>query len=302
MTLIFGRLVLLFVLFPTVVAAEAFRFNWTVPLSAMVKAKIETGAEDSTATYVVALSELNENEFALEFRDFRFLTLNGKSAEHPRVASQVGPLVPLMANLPTIRLSKDGEYLGVMGLDTMIRRLLLSVPDQIDDKDHQALVRHVGSTKMRTLMQQRSGEIWNLWVGAWAGLDLEAGRNLTGSIPVKILDREISQHILFEHAGVAESDPCCVRIRRTTIIEGSDALRLFVRANRIVGGGNVEKTDPADQIEFVSARSINVTEIVTEPSSLVPRFVSSETNVTLRAANGKDRVSKEKKEYWFDWQ
>ena len=80
-TLVFGRLVLLFVLFPTVVAAEAFRFNWTVPLSAMVKAKIETGAEDSTATYVVALSELNENEFALEFRDFRFLTLNGKSAE-----------------------------------------------------------------------------------------------------------------------------------------------------------------------------------------------------------------------------
>ena len=281
---------------------EVFRFNWTVPLSAVVKTKIETGGENSTATYVVVLSEINEDEFSLEFRDFKFLTLNGKDVGHPRVASQVDPLIPLLANLPTIRLSTDGEYLGTIGLETMFQRLLSLIPDEIDDRERHALVEYAESAKVRALMQQRSGEIWNLWVGAWHGLDLDPGRNLMGSIPVKILDQEIAQQILIEHVGAAQYHSCCVRIRRTTIVEGSDALRLFRRTNPIAQGGSAEKAGAGDPTEFVSARSINVTEVITEPYNLIPRHVSSETNVSLRSVDGRDHVSTEKKTYWFDWQ
>ena len=294
-------LVALIVVVPLASSAEVFRFGWPVPVSAVVKAKMHKKGNESTATYTVRMSQRNSEEITLEFRDFKFLTLNGRDASDPRIIAQLGPLASLTSALPTMRLSNHGEYLGTIGLETMMHRLLAAMPEEMDESNRTGLLDYFQSPKVQALMQQKSGEMWNVWVGAWNGLDLEPGQTLKGTVPVKVMDKELSQQFLIEHLGAAESYPDCVRLRLTTIVEGPDVLQLMTGMLQDMAKSMAVTGEPFDPAEFVSARSMSVTEVITQARSLIPRYASSDTEVLIQSAGEKTHTRSDKKTFWFDW-
>ena len=292
----------LIVVGPLAANADAFRFGWPVPVSAVVKAKMDKKGNESTATYTVRMSQRNSEEITLEFHDFKFLTLNGRDASDPRVVAQLGPLASLTSALPTIRLSNHGDYLGTTGLETMMSRLLAAMPEEMDESTRTGLLDYFQSPKVQALMQQKSGEMWNVWVGAWNGLDLEPGQTLKGTVPVRVMGKELSQQLLIEHLGAAESYPDCVRVRMTTIVEGPDVLQLMTGMLQDMEKSMALEGQPFDPAQFVSARSMSVTEVITQARNLLPRYASSDTEVLIQSADEKTHTRSDKKAFWFQWQ
>ncbi len=279
--------------------AEAFRFGWQDGFSAHVKAASRKKDTTSTASYRLVLEQLPEEGYALHFADFTFLTLNGVDAANPEIAKQLGPLASITSNLPTMHIGADGAFLGTYGLDAMRERLLDSMGDQLTGEMRAQLKRYFESPKLQAAMQQRSGELWNVWVGAWNGLDLSAGEEINASVPIAVLGEAIAQSVHVEHLGPA-SNLCatCVRLRMTTLIEGPQVVRL-VRG--LLAEASRSAAD-AVETDFESARSFGVTETVVEPATLIPWYARLRREVSLRGEDGTENGTVDEKEFWFSWE
>lgn len=273
--------------------AEEFRFAWPVPAVATVVSEAEKDGVASTARYVIRLAAADDSELALDFTDFELLTLNGEDAHEPRIAAQLAPLAAVTAALPTIRLTPDGEYRGTRSLNLMLQRILALLPEDMDPAQRDQLARGLRSPAMQTLMQQKSGEVWNLWVGAWNGLVLEAGEELSGTTPITVMGRDIEQRIVIEHLGVDADYPGSARLRMTTVLEGPEVLALL---------GRIEQETAGRAGDYCGASSRNVTEVTTRAPDLLPYRVQSDTAVVVRDASGRAHRQRERKVYRFKWQ
>ena len=280
------------------VTAEQFRFGWDANQRADVKAASRKKGDESTVRYTVALETLPEGDHALHIYDFKFLTLNGIDATQPEIAARLGPLATLTSKLPTMHISENGEFLGTHGLDEMRQRLLESLGEEITPQMREQLKRYFESPKLQAVMQQRSGEMWNVWVGAWNGLDLAAGQEINASVPVAIVGQSLLQQVHVEHVGSAtEYCDTCVRVRMTTLIEGPEVIQLvqsLVAEASQQGGETIGDS-------FQTARSFGVTEVVVEPSSLRPQYARMKREVALVSKAGEERTQQEEKEFWFSW-
>ncbi|MEQ8494936.1 MAG: hypothetical protein RLW42_12085, partial [Gammaproteobacteria bacterium] len=260
------------------VPAEAFRFDWPVPAAVGVRATVEKDGVASTARYRVALAAAADGELALAFDDFELLEVDGRDARE--LADELAPLTALTGTLPSLRLSTAGHYLGTSDADAAIAQTLRLLPEGMPAATRERLATTLRSPDMQHLMTQRSGELWNTWVGAWNGLDIAPGDTLQGTQPVTVLGRELTRHVRIEHLGEAAGYPGSVRLRMTTLVEGPEVLALV--------GGLVDQMVGQDGLPqaFDSARTHNVTEVVTRPGDLVPRHVESIAEVVLRDGSG----------------
>jgi hypothetical protein len=282
-----------FLFFAPVVTAEVFRFDWPVPASVGVRATVEKGGVESTARYRVALAPGDAGELALSFGGFELLEVDGRDARE--LADELAPLTALTGTLPSLRLSGAGDYLGTSDPGAAIEQTLRLLPEGIPMATRERLAATLRAAEMRALMAQRSGELWNIWVGAWNGLDIAPGSSLRGTQPVTVLGRELTRHVVIEHLGEAPGYPGSVRLRMTTLVEGPEVLALV--------GGLVDQLAGQEDMPsaFESARSHNVTELITRPGDLVPRHIESIAEVVLRDGAGRAHTQRDRKEFWFEW-
>ncbi|MEX2482812.1 MAG: hypothetical protein WD928_18300 [Gammaproteobacteria bacterium] len=279
-------------LLPVTGAAESFRFAWPVPVTVGVVSEVEKDGVASTARYVIELTAAEEGELALDFREFELLTLDGRDASEPAIAAQFAPLAAVTAALPTMRLTPDGDYVGTRSLNVMLQRILALLPPDMPSSERDQLARSLRSPAMQNLIEQKSGEVWNVWVGAWNGLELEPGEELRGKAPIVIMGRELEQNILIEHLGAEAAYPGSARLRMTTLIEGPEVLALLGKLQHEIDG---------EAGEFRSATSRNVTEVVTRAQGLMPYSAQSDTEVIVRDAKGRAHRRRDFKAFRFEW-
>ncbi|MGE0483535.1 MAG: hypothetical protein AB7Q81_05320 [Gammaproteobacteria bacterium] len=291
-------LLVLGALFARTAVAEHFAFGWPLPATATVKSTVEKDGLVSTARYRVTLAAVpaaEDGELELAFDEFALLTMNGEDATRPEVVARLGPLAALTSALPSMRLSATGDYRGVRGLNLVLQRVLELLPEQTPADQRAQLERVLRSPRMQQLLQQKSGEIWNVWVAAWNGLDLSPGQQLEAHVPVAALGGKLDQEVLVEHLGAAPGAPDHVRLRMTTLIDGPELATLLAGfAESLAASGKL-------QGNITAARSRSVTEVVTRAADLVPRHAVSTTEVTVTDAAGRGYHQRERKEYWFEW-
>jgi len=274
-------------------AAERFRFDWPVPSAARVTTSLEQDDVRSTARYRIEVRESAPEELSVEFQEFELLTVNGADATAPALARELAPLVALTAALPALRIAGNGAYLGVIKLEEALARSLELLPPDLPEDTRARLQTHLRKPAMRSLMEQRSGEVWNLWVGAWNGVELVPGQSLQGRVPVRVMQRDIQQQVVIEYVGAALEYPGAARLRMTSVLDGARALGL-AHDN---GNGRGE-----DDGQGRSALSQTVSEISLRPDDLLPFHVVSTTEVVLRERSGKAHNRRERREYWFEWE
>lgn len=279
--------------------ADEFRFDWPLPSSVLVKASADKRGVNSTVSYRATLNTVDDKELNLSFSDFRFLTLDGASADSPEIKKKIGPLLSLMSALPSMRISRDGEYLGTVGMAELTQKMLQSLPEDMEAKGRERLTQHFQSPQMQQVFQQKSGESWNIWVGAWNGLSLARGETAQHQIPVKTAGEDLMQQVHIEHLGRAASY-CdnCVRLQMNTLMEGPQVLQWLgsmMRGAVGQGAGDIFAG-------FSGARSSNITEIVIDPDGLLPYYAASVSEVSLTRPDGEPAKQQETKEYWFVWE
>ena len=273
-------------------------FDWPVPTTLLVTAKINNFGESSTARYRVDLVFVDEQELEVRFSNFRFVSLDGVSADGEKYAPTVDALESVTSRLPTIRISQSGEYLGTLGLEEMRKNLIELLPQRSREEGVGAVDEYLNSSRLEEAMYRQSGETWNLWVGAWNGLDLLEGERVSGILPVRILGRKIEQNLRIEHLGATpERCDSCVHLKMTTVVEGPEVVQL---AEGLIFGGESGGSREAEK--FTTARSITVTELFAEEETLLPKYATTVTEVILRQEDAKPYSRKSSKQYWFAWE
>lgn len=267
--------------------AESFRFGWPLPATVAVHAEVDEEGLASTARYVLAAGAATDDEITLEFRDFELLTVNGVSARDPARSREFAPVAALTAALPALRIGRDGSYRGIHGLNLMLERVLALLPSDLDPARRDQFARGLRAPATQARIGQQMGELWNTWVGAWNGLELNAGEVLQGKAPISILGETLEQQLTFEHLGPVAGYPAAVRLRMTTLIEGPAVLALLDRLD--------------DARTYRAASSRNVTEIVTRADGLTPYHAHLETEVVVRDAAGRAERRQVRKTYRFEW-
>ena len=81
-------------------SAKQFHFDWPVPTTLLVTAKINNFGETSTARYRIDLVSVDSNELEVRFSNFSFVSLDGIDADDEQYAPTVNALESVTSSLP----------------------------------------------------------------------------------------------------------------------------------------------------------------------------------------------------------
>ena len=284
-------------------ATDEFRFNWPVPSKVAVDASMQKKGNALIASYTVHLQQREDAGLALRFEDFTLHSVNGVDANAPEIAARLAPLRALTQLQPTLQISAEGTYEGTAGLQALTESVMQNMPPEMDAVTRQRMAAYFHSPMMQATLQKKSGETWNVWVGAWNGIDLAAGRKIEGEVPTKVVGKTLNQAFTIEHLGPARGYACCVKLRMTTATRGPEILQLMLGMMQdLLPRLAAETGESFDPAMFTSAETVTVAEVITEAATLIPHYASMDTEITLEAGDGEHRLRADSSEYWFSWE
>jgi hypothetical protein len=160
---------------PAGARAEHLSFGWPSPVRVAVTEKAIKGGVAATLRYELAVRSVAGGRLAVRLTDLQFLELGGQDLRSPAARKQLEPALKASAAMPTMLIAPDGTFADVKDLDEALRVMAAgSKPRSAADK--RALTAMLQSPQMRALLKNNAAELWNIWVGLWAGADLEPGK------------------------------------------------------------------------------------------------------------------------------
>jgi hypothetical protein len=295
-----GLLAILVVLAARPALAERMTFAWPVPAKVTVTDKVNQPDSSATLRYQVTLTRHGDGkELAVHLGNFEFLEVGGHDARDPALRKQLHGALEVASALPTILVSPEGGFLDVVDIEAMIDRIVRS--STIPAKERAALARTMKSPMMLSSMKARSVEFWNVWVGLWAGADLEPGRTRQIKVRTSLPNGSLVERpVMVSHQGPA-GPPGYVHLSFDSTIEGGSqqaALRTALQDSfRQLGGPGAKDSD--QEIESLSL-SIGG-EVITDPNTLKPAAARSTRSTTVKLKGQPPRREQESHEYTFSW-
>jgi hypothetical protein len=278
--------------------AERMTFRWPVPATVMVTDKVTRTESSATLRYQVTLTR-HGDDLAVRLGKFEFVEVDGRDARDPALRKQLRATLEMASAQPTILVSPQGGFLDVVDLETVIDHVVHSTA--IPAKDRTALAKTMKSPAMLATLKSRSVEFWNVWVGLWAGADLEPGRtrqiNLHTSLPNGSL---VERPVKVTHLG-PDGPPGYVHLSFESTVEGGPnqvGLRAAVQNAARDFAASAGK-DAGDEVEglvlFMGG------EVITDPETLRPAAARSSRRTTVKLKGQPSRTEIEAHEYTFSW-
>lgn len=281
--------------------ADAFRFAWPVPGKVTVTERVQKKGTAATIRYDVILAPKEKGRIALQLTNFQLLDLGGQPlpAKGP-VRKQIEEAVKAASALPTMFLSKDGELEEIGDLRPVIAAAVAA--SKTSGKERQQLTKLMQSPQVKAAMQQRAAEFWNLWVGMWAGgeLEPERPRQLTLDTPLPN-GSVLQQPLTIVHNGIA-GPPGHVRVSYETRLEGPanrQMLKAMVDGMLREAGAAAGQPVPAELIEDIAM--VGSGDLITDPSTLRPAYARSQRRLIVTMKGQPPQTLLEAHEYTFDW-
>lgn len=281
-------------------APAAFAFGWKIPCSVPVEQVTEKKGSTVRMRYLFTLKPGPEGKLDGDMSDFEFIEVDGHDVTSPDIQAQMAPALALTSAMPTMVISRQGEYVGMRGLEGMIDRVLLFMNNgKKMSKDEAARVATMmRSPMMLATMEKKMGDYWNSWVGTWVGLEMRPSEALEGDDQIPLGDETIVAHLHYEHQGPVEDAPNLVRLSMTSTMSGDSAaagLLAFTRAAMKEMGMDLPPSVTIDKVGIV-----NALETDTDPATLRPRHVRTLRTTEIVLA-GKTTTKREIREETFDW-
>jgi hypothetical protein len=298
---------------PTLLAGDpprgdGIRFAWPVPGRATVTEVSEKNGKTVKARYTLRLSAAPEgDDLHLRYEDYDILEFNGRSTGSPEARKTLAPALALASAIPTLVISKGGEFQDAIGMEETIERTLeclgaMQGPD-VDPATREMLRKTLQSPQMLAQLKAKSADAWNAWVGTWVEHPVRDGEStkLTTSLPFPD-GSTFDAPMTLRHRGAALDAPGHVRLEIESVLEGPAFRDAMIRALKSLtppgaqkpGGSRVEDEILGFRREFRSW-------VVTEPASLKPLRAESDALITVTGRTGEPQKQRERRVYEFNW-
>jgi hypothetical protein len=280
--------------------ADQFRFAWPVPSRVVVTERVHKQGTWATIRYDAQLAAHPGGKLALKLTNFSLVDLAGQIIPDAATRKKLEKAVKAGSMMPTIILSRDGQF-ETIGDTTAVAQAVIAASDA-PPKQRQQLAKLMKSPQVRASMQARASEFWTLWVGMWAGGELQPGRPREMTVETPLPDgTTLEQPMTAAHQGIA-GPPGHVRLSFETRLDGranSDRMKRYIGA--FLQQVSVELTQPLppEAIEDVAMAASG--EIVTDPSTLRPAQARSQRKIVLKLKGEPPRTLVQAHEYTFDW-
>jgi hypothetical protein len=283
---------------PAAAAAEGLTFKWPVPGKVSVTERVVKRGVPATIRYDVTLAMAPDRKrIAVRLTGLDFVEVAGLDARDPAVRKKLAPALRAATAVPTVLINSDGTFDDIADLD----RTLKEVGKMLPAEQRAVFVKAMKAPQMLAMMKERSADFWGVWVGMWAGGELQPGKSVEVNQETALPDgATLERPIRFTHHGPA-GPPAHVRLSFESSVEGdanNQALRGFV-ASLIQqwAPASGEKIGPET---FQSFQMAIGGDVVTDPATLRPVSARSQRRMTVKV-NGEERSQVETHEYTFTW-
>jgi hypothetical protein len=285
---------------PPPARAEHLTFQWPAPVRVAVTEKTVKGGIGATLGYNLSARVVEGGRLAVRLTDIQFKELGGQDLRNPALRKQLEPTLKASATLPTLVISPEGTFAGVRDVDESLRTMAAASKAK-SAAEKRALAAMMKSPQMRALLQQNAAELWNIWVGLWAGSDLEPGQTRSLSQDTPLPDGSVIERPLrVTHHGPA-GPPGHVHLSFESTVEvtpRTSSLKGFI-------DGMLQDLAAAGQPiarELVQGvRMSTAADVITDPATLrlVAAVWKKEVAVQIKGEPLRSQV--EMHEYTFTW-
>ena len=151
-------------------------FGWPDEGRVAVYEKVLKKTSRAELRYDLSWAPLEEGEGRrVEYRNFRFLTVNGMNASDPRIASALVQAQAMAGVIPKLQIDVRGNLVGFSGFDEAIDGVLGLLEGKVERSTLKALREAMSQPQVRQTIEAKTAETWNYWVGNWVDLELQRG-------------------------------------------------------------------------------------------------------------------------------
>jgi len=283
-------------------------FAWPEEGSVGVKETVSKKGHKGVVSYELSWKPDEEGTGSIvSNRGFRFESINGVSAANPRVAAELEVFAGLDSVYPDLHIDREGNLIGFRNWDAIMAQTL-EIMRQTEAASHEKWDRFeqiMRNPAFRTVMERKTAAYWDVWVGAWVGLDMMTGETETfdttsglvggAEIPGKV---SVQCHTVLVYGG----RKC---FRATVETEWNPAgMKEFLpqMLGVLLEGEDVDF--PIDRL--VSCRRHDRVSGVYEIETLRPRDVKTRTSIEVVVKEDPDgepqkKTRLEEHRYTFDW-
>lgn len=287
-------------------AGVELRFAWPVPASARVREQVRTPASAFALRYRIRLVEAADGDtLLLHTTDVELEHIDGRVPATDADREAVAPALEALASaMPTIRVSRDGAFLGVPDLDEwaeraaqVVDRQIEQIPEGIEGRDDavrvlRARAEMMRSRTMRPALEESAGERWEAWVACWRGVRGKVGDET---------ERTTSVTLPWAPLGV---DIELLAVVRGFVFHPESAVRVEMVAD-------VDPENTSTGIELALARTAGQDfsgtsarfgrGAVVDPGSMLPLYV--ESRLRVRRPGGEEAIESNDLRIWdFEWE
>ncbi len=281
-------------------AAPTLRFAWPTPSRVTVTERVLKKGKRVAMRYDAVLSARQGGGYELKLDKFQFIELEGRDVSKGPLSPEIKAATALASAIPTLVISSDGQVEDIVGFEEAMQRALELVPEEKGMREQMRKV--FAQPTMAQVMKQKAGEFWNAWVGAWVGLDLAAGQQRSGTVPMQMPSGSVDSVMTVRNHGPAADRKGAVRLELETVFEGEPFRKAMVglMAQMVQSAGPQGKAPPDFDAMLKSARRVSNVEVVTDGATLRPYSVRT-AHVTKLQVEDQEREEREEHEYDFAW-
>ncbi|WNG32352.1 hypothetical protein F0U61_01080 [Archangium violaceum] len=281
-------------------AAPALRFAWPTPSRVTVTERALKKGKRAVMRYDAVLSARQGGGYELKLDNFQFLEMEGRDVTKGEQPPGLKAATALASAIPTLVLSSDGQVEDLVGFEETMERSLALVPEEQGMREQIRKV--LAQPAMVQAMKQKAGDFWNAWVGAWTGLDLAAGQERSGTVPMQLPSGSVDSVMTVRHRGPDADRKGAVRLELETVLEGEPFRKAMAGmvAQMAQGASAPGKAPPDFDAMLKSARRVSTVEVVTDGATLRPYSVRT-AHVTKLQVEDELREEREEHEYSFAW-
>lgn len=297
---------------PKPAAVVDLEFGWQPGMVADVESVLRNvrGPDRETvleSTYVLEVQASGDG-LRILMRDGEMTGFSMLPAVPPEMPNPLEEMFRAFSTLPMeYKVSRDGEFLGVPN-PAELQRSSLRVMEQLmddlealvggsDDEESQRIMgpirQMLGGMTSEAAITSGLAEQWNSMVWLWAWESFELGRRYAYQtqepsplLPSVVIPYEVEMGAL-ERAPCFESAPpdSCVRLRFVSVPEPSAAIEAVRR-----GMGDFFATlgEEVGPMEIETYQQVNVIEILAEPGTLRPHWMSTLKELDLSMTIGEE--------------
>jgi len=280
-------------------APQPMEFDWKIPCRVPVEQFSDKKGHKARLRYILTVKNGPQGNLDLDMTDFEFLELDGMDLTAPRMQAELAPALALTSALPTMVISREGEYLGMRDLDSMIERVIKFMKAKSKNPDEEVKVAAIlRSPMMKQTLETQLGEYWQGWVGLWNGLTMEPMETREGDDEITFGEEVIPTRIRYENHGPVAGAPELVKVSFTSTISGNSASHGVLAFLRLMSREGGMPFPEGVVIEHLAATT--TFEAETEPKTLLPRHTKRMKRTEI-VVEGHRTTRLDVREETFDW-